>query len=107
MWTKILEIDKNFFQLRNDDDAYDFAAYACVTQVNGDIYLEHDVSFDDIEDERITDIIDGLDGIGVNLPINPEGIIAGYLSMPQKKFEDDDYLSDELDNPDPDESGDD
>lgn len=29
-----------------DDDAYDFAAYACETQVDVDIFVEHDV--DDI-----------------------------------------------------------
>lgn len=39
IWTKSLEIDENLFQWSNDDDAY-----VCATQVNGDIYLEHDVS---------------------------------------------------------------
>ena len=34
-WTKILEIDDNFFQIMRDDDCYDFAAYACATQVEG------------------------------------------------------------------------
>ena len=28
LWTKILEIYEDFFQIRKDDDAYDFAAYA-------------------------------------------------------------------------------
>lgn len=47
LWTKILEIDEDFFQIRKDDDAYNFAAYDCTTKVDGDIYLEHDVT--DIE----------------------------------------------------------
>lgn len=46
LWTKILEIYENFFQITKDDDAYDFATYACPTQVDGDIIVEHDV--DDI-----------------------------------------------------------
>lgn len=29
IWTKILDIDENFFEIRNNDDAYDFAVYAC------------------------------------------------------------------------------
>lgn len=31
---KILDIGENFFQIRNNDDAYDFAAYACEMQVD-------------------------------------------------------------------------
>ncbi|KAI5433893.1 hypothetical protein KIW84_020937 [Lathyrus oleraceus] len=93
--------------MRNDDDAYNFAAYACSVHFDGDIYLEHDVSdielkvkvprcingmtnmeglnddgakcFNDSEDEITTAIIDGFDGIDVNLPISQEGIVAGYL----------------------------
>lgn len=99
------DVDENFFQLRNDDDAYDFHAYACITEVDGDIYLEHDVNdiklkvrvprcingmtnmegldddgiedFDDSEDERTIAIIDGFYGMDVNLPINQEAIVAG------------------------------
>ncbi|KAI5400612.1 hypothetical protein KIW84_065482 [Lathyrus oleraceus] len=91
--------------LRNDDDAYDFHAYACITEVDGDIYLEHDVNdielkvrvprcingmtnmegldddgvedFDDSEDERTIAIIDGFYGMDVNLPITQEAICAG------------------------------
>ncbi|CAK8565929.1 unnamed protein product [Lathyrus sativus] len=43
LWIKILEIDVDFLQIRKDDDAYDFAAYARVNQVDGDIFIEHDV----------------------------------------------------------------
>lgn len=64
-------------------------------------------SLDDSEDERTTAIIDGFDGIDSNLPINQQAIVVGYLGSPSRKFEDDDYFSDELDNSDPDESDDD
>lgn len=44
MWTKILDIDKSIFQIKNNDDAYDFAAYACETEVDGEMFVEHDVT---------------------------------------------------------------
>ncbi|CAK8530199.1 unnamed protein product [Lathyrus sativus] len=43
-WIKILDIDENLFQIRNKDDVYDFAAYACVTQVDGKMFVEHAVN---------------------------------------------------------------
>lgn len=38
-----MEIDDDFFQISKDVDAYDFAAYACASNVDGDIFVEHDV----------------------------------------------------------------
>ncbi|KAI5440921.1 hypothetical protein KIW84_010403 [Lathyrus oleraceus] len=44
IWTKILDIDENVFHIRNNDDAYDFAAYACATEVDGEMFVGHDVT---------------------------------------------------------------
>ncbi|KAI5442352.1 hypothetical protein KIW84_011430 [Lathyrus oleraceus] len=76
-----------------------FDAYVCATQVNGDIYLGHDVS--DIKLEvRVPRCINGITYM--------EGLDdEGVKGRPQKKFEDDYYLGGELDNSDPDESDDD
>ncbi|KAI5422418.1 hypothetical protein KIW84_045754 [Lathyrus oleraceus] len=83
------------FNISKDDDAYDF-----VTQVDGDIFVEHDV--DDIEmrvripkcangaknmeglydevveglDDIATALVDGFDGVDVNAPINQGEIVA-------------------------------
>ncbi|KAI5388074.1 hypothetical protein KIW84_073964 [Lathyrus oleraceus] len=95
IWTKILDIDKSIFQIRNNDDAYDFAAYACETEVDGEMFVEHDVT-------------DGFDGINVSLPIDEGTTVVGLLTGSKKnKGEDDEYVSDELDNSDPDVSDDD
>lgn len=126
-WTKIVEFDPIFFHISKDDDCYDFAAYACVTEVDGVMYVEHDVGnvsgsvrsprcvneivemdrFDDegveglgdSEDERATAILDGFEGIDVTIPIRQ------YVSdeYGKKKVEDDDeYVSDDLESSDPD-----
>lgn len=93
LWMNILEIDEDFFQIRKDDDAYNFAAYACATPVNRDICVEHDVKdieleagvlkcvngvidikiiydkvvegLDDSEDDRVIAPVDGFDGVDV------------------------------------------
>lgn len=44
IWTKVLDIDENFFQISNNDDAYDFSAYACAIQVDGEMFVEHDIT---------------------------------------------------------------
>src|SRR3954466_777895 len=44
LWTKIVDIDPNYFQIRNDGDADDFAAYGCAMQVDGELCVEHDPS---------------------------------------------------------------
>lgn len=122
MWTKILEIDEDFFQIRNDDDAYNFDVYAYATQVDGDIFVEYDVNgvtsmegiddeviegLDDSEDDRATTLVDGFDGFYVIVLINHWDIVAGLLGRPKKKIEDGEYFSDELDGLDPHESDDD
>ncbi|KAI5384162.1 hypothetical protein KIW84_071244 [Lathyrus oleraceus] len=113
MWTKILNIYENFFQIRNSDYAYDFAAYACAAEVDGEMFVEHDVTgieiivkshmcmnemveldgfddegvegFNDSEDERTTAIADGFDGIDVSLPITKGTIVVGLLTGSKKK----------------------
>ncbi|KAI5432133.1 hypothetical protein KIW84_036037 [Lathyrus oleraceus] len=125
-----MEIYENFFQITKDDDAYGFAAYACATQFEGDIFVEHDVDdiklrirvlkyvngvtkvegldyemvegLDDSEDDRVIALVDGFD---VTVPINQWEIVAGLLCRPNKKTKDDEYYNDEMDNSDPDESG--
>ncbi|KAI5447076.1 hypothetical protein KIW84_014792 [Lathyrus oleraceus] len=102
LWTKILEIDEDFFQIRKDDDAYNFAAYDCATKVDDDEVVEW---FKDNEDNRTTALIDRID---VNVPINYGDIVARLLDRPKKKIDDgDEYYSDELDNSYLDESDDD
>ncbi|CAI8586313.1 unnamed protein product [Vicia faba] len=65
---KFTDIDEDFFQIKNDGDAYDFSAYACAME-------------------------------------GP--IIVGLLPCPNKrKLEDEDYVSEELDNSDSDNSED-
>ncbi|KAI5409260.1 hypothetical protein KIW84_054895 [Lathyrus oleraceus] len=114
--------------IRNNDGAYDFAAYASTTEVDGEIFVEHDVTgieiivksprcvnemveldgcddegvegFNDSENERTTAIADGID---VSLPINEGTIVVGLLTgSKKKKWKDDEYVNDELDNFDPD-----
>ncbi|KAI5417211.1 hypothetical protein KIW84_042000 [Lathyrus oleraceus] len=120
---------KYFRTIRSNDDAYDFAAYTCATEVDGKIFVEYDVTgievivnsprcvneiidldgcddegverFNDSENERTTAIVDGFDGIDVSLPINEGTIFVGLLiGSKKKKWEDDEYVSDELDNSD-------
>ncbi|KAI5404655.1 hypothetical protein KIW84_051710 [Lathyrus oleraceus] len=110
-----MEIDDDFFQISKDVDAYDFAAYACASNVDGDIFVEHDVDDmegldDDVveglydsEDDRAITLVDGFD---VTVPINQGKIVAILIAKPNKKTEDDEYYSDELDGSDSDESGD-
>ncbi|KAI5414524.1 hypothetical protein KIW84_040139 [Lathyrus oleraceus] len=136
IWTKILDIDGNFFQIRNNDDACNFAAYTCATEVDGEMFVKHDVTgievivnihrclngmveldgrddegvegFNDSVDERTTAIADGFDGIDVPLPINEGTIVAGLLTgSKKKKWKDDKHVSDEQNNSDPDVSDDD
>ncbi|KAI5439719.1 hypothetical protein KIW84_025189 [Lathyrus oleraceus] len=99
--------------IRNNDDAYDFAAYVCLTEVDGEMFVEHDVTsikvivkssrcvnemveldgcddeglegFNDNEDESTTAIADGFDGIDVSLSINEGTIIVGLLTGSEKK----------------------
>lgn len=113
IWTKILDIDETFFQIRNNNDAYDFAAYACAIEECGEMIVEHDVTgievmvkslrfvnemveldgcddkgvegFNDSEDERTTTIVNGFDGIDVSLPINEGTIVIGWLTGSKKK----------------------
>lgn len=56
----------------------------------------------DNEDDRATTLVDGFD---VTVPINQGEIVAILIGRPNKKTEDDEYYSDELDSSDSDESG--
>ncbi|CAK8575777.1 unnamed protein product [Lathyrus sativus] len=135
LWTKFLEIDESFIQIRKDDDAYDFGSYCCAMVTDGDIFVEYDVKnmelgvrepkcvnrvtdmegiedevvegLDDREDDIATALVDGFEGIDVTLPIREYGVITGLLGSPNKKFDEDDYYSDELDSSYPDDSCDD
>ncbi|KAI5405667.1 hypothetical protein KIW84_052433 [Lathyrus oleraceus] len=94
------------YMIRNNDDAYNFVAYACATEVDGKMFVEHDIT--NIEDERTAATVDGFDGIDVSLPINEGTIVIGLLTgSKKKKWEDDEYVSDELDRYDPNVSDDD
>ncbi|KAI5441517.1 hypothetical protein KIW84_010843 [Lathyrus oleraceus] len=93
-------MSSSYHHIRNNDDAYDFSAYACATEVDGEMFVEHDVTgievtvnshrcmnemveingcdnerverFNDSEEERIIFTADGFDGIDVSLPINKD-----------------------------------
>ncbi|XP_058766212.1 uncharacterized protein LOC131639766 [Vicia villosa] len=132
VWAKILEIDEGYIPIRKDDDAYDFDSYFCANGTEGDLYLEHDAEnielyvrepacvngdtdlddlgdevvegLDDSEDDRATALLDGFEGIDVTLPLREEGVVAGLLTRPNKKCEEDAYVSDELNSSDPNES---
>ncbi|KAI5445504.1 hypothetical protein KIW84_013655 [Lathyrus oleraceus] len=133
LWTKILEIDEDFFQISKDDDAYDFVTYTCATNVDGDIFVEHDVDdievrvrvpkcingvadvagiydevvewLDDSEDDKVNAIVDGFDGVDVSVPINQWELVSRLIGKHDKKTKDDEYVSDELDSSNPYESG--
>ncbi|KAI5443843.1 hypothetical protein KIW84_012480 [Lathyrus oleraceus] len=119
------------YQIRNYDDVCDFAAYACANQVDGYLYLEHDVNdiklgvreprfinemknmeaiddggvegFDDSEDERTTATTYRFDFTQL---LNECNIVARLTFSSKKKMEGGEYDSEELDNSYPDESDD-
>ncbi|XP_058741866.1 uncharacterized protein LOC131614273 [Vicia villosa] len=119
IWTKIIEIDENHFQIRRDDDCYDLDAYACATQTSGELFLEHHITdlevlvrcakcvnevvapvvydderiegLNDSEDERATTLADGFKVIYVK-PVNDNVGLAGFLKCSnKKKWEDDGF----------------
>lgn len=57
--------------------------------------------FDDIEDETTTAITNGFD---FTQPLNECNLVAGLIFSSKRKMEDDEYVSDELDNLGPNES---
>src|SRR3954470_3561625 len=80
------------------------------TELNEDVSDEDVVKgLNDSEDERTTALVDGFgyDGPDVTIPLREGPIIAGLLPCPNKKnLEDEDYVSEELDSSDPDNSED-
>ncbi|XP_058742255.1 uncharacterized protein LOC131614714 [Vicia villosa] len=130
IWTLIREICEDCFQLKKDDDCYDFAAYSCVNQIDGELFIEHDVDYsvasvrsprcvnevvemegsdeDDVEglgdseDERATAILDGFEGIDIGLPMKETTKGLEFISEPKEKKCEDEYISDELESSDPD-----
>ncbi|XP_058753414.1 uncharacterized protein LOC131626580 [Vicia villosa] len=118
--------------IKNDGDAYDFAAYACSMEADGVLFVEHDAvshgnssrcvnhngnlevndeelveGLNDSEDERTTTLADGFEEIDVSLPVNEGPDIAGYLTFPSKtKGDNDEYVSEDLLSYDPDNSED-
>lgn len=78
-----------------------------MVQING-CDNERVERFNDSEEERIIVTADGFDGIDVSLPINEGNIVVGLLiGSKKKKQEDDEYVSDEIYNSNPDVSDDD
>ncbi|XP_058751316.1 uncharacterized protein LOC131624382 [Vicia villosa] len=134
VWTKVVEIDPNFFQIKKDHDCCDVAAFSYANEVEGVIYVEHDVvdvSFSvvsprcvnetdvmdqsdeegveglgDSEDERATGLEDGFEDIDVFVPMKEAPSLSDVMRGSKKKeMEDEDeyeYVTDELDNSDPD-----
>lgn len=80
----------------------------CVNGVKDVEGLDDEVveGLDNSEDDRATALVDGFDEVDVTVPINQGEIVAGLLCTPNKKNDEDEYYSDELDSSDPDESGD-
>ncbi|XP_058781430.1 uncharacterized protein LOC131655613 [Vicia villosa] len=131
IWTLIREIYEDYFQIRKDDDCYDFATYNCVNRIDGELFIEHDVvdigatvrlprcvnevgemegsdeeeveGLGDSEDERATALVDGFEGIDISLPQKEVPKVAEYVSVSKEKpCEEDEYVSDELESSDPD-----
>ncbi|XP_058767340.1 uncharacterized protein LOC131641032 [Vicia villosa] len=113
LWTKIPEIDPNFFQIKTDSDAYDLAAFACSMRVDGKLFVEHDADIhsskprcvneslelevsdeeilegmNDSEDERATALDDGFGLVDVTLPVSEGPLVASLLTYPSKGKED-------------------
>ncbi|XP_058769018.1 uncharacterized protein LOC131642868 [Vicia villosa] len=101
--------------------------HSCANRIDGELFIEHDVDdlgasvtsprcvnevvdmegsdegLGDSEDERATAILDGFEGIDIGLPMKetPKGL--EFISEPkEKKCEEDEYISDELESSDPD-----
>lgn len=81
----------------------------CLNGVKNMEGIDYEVieGFDDIEDDRVTTLVDGFNGVDVTVPINHRDTVAGLLGRLKKKIENDEYYSDELDISDPNESVDD
>ncbi|XP_058746525.1 uncharacterized protein LOC131619449 [Vicia villosa] len=130
--TKVVEIDPNFFQIKKDDDCYDVAAFSYANEVEGVMYVEHDVvdvSFSvvsprcvnetdvqdqsdeegveglgDSEDERATGLEDGFEDIDVSVPRKEALSLSDVMRGSEKKEmeDEDEYVINELDSSDPD-----
>jgi hypothetical protein len=113
VWTKIIEIDSNHFQIRKDDDCYDLAAFSCANEVEGHIFVEHDVidtsvsvvsprcvnetvevdnwdedgveGLGDSEDERATGLMDGFEEIDFTVPIREAPSMGDYMRDSKNK----------------------
>src|ERR1044072_7405599 len=107
VWTLNREIDDNYFQIRMDEDCYDFAAYSCATQTDGVLFREHNVAVmgarvrlprcvnevsqmegsdeDDVEglgdseDDRATALVDGFEGVDIGLPKNENPKVDAHV----------------------------
>ncbi|XP_058748392.1 uncharacterized protein LOC131621369 [Vicia villosa] len=132
VWTKVVEIDPNFFQIKKDDDCYDVVAFSYANEVEGFIYVEHDVvdvSFSvvsprcvsetdvmdqsdedgveglgDSEDGRATGLEDGFEDIDVSVHMKEAPSLSDVMRGSKKKEmeDEDEYVTDELDSSDPD-----
>ncbi|CAI8597113.1 unnamed protein product [Vicia faba] len=81
----------------------------CVNEVNEMDGLEEEMveGLDDSEDERATALLDGFEGIDVTLPLNEDVSLSGLFGRPKKTTNEDEYLCDELNSDDPNDSCDD
>jgi hypothetical protein len=79
IWSRFDGYADDFFELKRDDDAYEVAVYACGSEVEGQVFVEHNVShegieidsdsegvnFSDSEDERVVGLDDGFVETGI------------------------------------------
>ncbi|XP_058749183.1 uncharacterized protein LOC131622170 [Vicia villosa] len=103
IWTLIREICEDYFQIRKDDDCYDFAAYNCANRIDGELFIEHDVV--DMEATvrlpRCVNEVGEMEGSDEDEKEIPK--VAEYVSVSKEKpCEEDEYISDELESSDPD-----
>jgi hypothetical protein len=127
IWSRFDGYVDDFFELKRDDDAYEVAVYACGSEVEGQVFVEHNVShegsesdsdsegvnFSDSEDERVVGLDDGFVETGMDDKVYEQNmkVVADTIGCSEYKFEDgecvsDGYESAELGSSDPDASDD-
>ncbi|XP_058784822.1 uncharacterized protein LOC131659682 [Vicia villosa] len=102
VWTKVVEIDPNFFQIKKDDDCYDVVAFSYANEDQSD--EEGVEGLGDSEDERATGLEDGFEDIDVSVPMKEAHSLSDVMRGSKKKEmeDEDEYVTDELDSSDPD-----
>jgi hypothetical protein len=63
IWSRFDGYADDFFELKRDDDAYEVAVYACGSGVQGQVFVEHNVSHDGSESDSDSDSDSDSEGV--------------------------------------------